>query len=78
LIELMAGIESNNLKAAMIIAALFGKANVLRRASALVEKARQRMPIGTPPGSVGFLGDAISWELMLNRVPQHSGRPFSS
>jgi len=74
----MAGIESNNLKAAMIIAALFGKANVLRRASALVEKARQRMPIGTPPGSVGFLGDAISWELMLNRVPQHSGMPCSS
>ena len=65
----MADIESNNL-AAMTIAALFEKATILRRASAVVEKARQRMPIGTPPGSVGFLGDAISWELMLNTVPQ--------
>ena len=70
MIELMAGIESNNLKAAMIIAALFGKATVLRRASALVEKALQRMPIGIPPGSVGFLGDAIGWELMVRTVPQ--------
>jgi hypothetical protein len=67
---MMADIESNNLKAAMTIAALFERATVLGAASALVEKALQRMPVGIPPGSVGFLGDAIGWELMLRTVPQ--------
>jgi len=49
LIELMADIESNNLKATMTIAALFEKATVLRKASAVVEKALQRMPVGIAP-----------------------------
>ena len=49
MIELMADIESNNLKAAMTIAALFEKATVLRTASAVVEKALQRMPVGIAP-----------------------------
>jgi len=70
LIELMADIESYNLKAAMTIAALFEKATVLRTASSVVEKTLQRMPVGIPPGSVGFLGDAISWDLVLKTVPQ--------
>jgi len=70
LIELMADIESYNLKAAMTIAALFEKAIVLRTASALVEKALQRMPVGISPGSIGFLGDAIGWELMARTVPK--------
>ena len=70
MIELMADIESNNSEAAMTIAALFEKATVLSTASALVEKTLQRMPVGIPPGSVGFLGDAIGGELMVRTVPQ--------
>jgi hypothetical protein len=28
------------------------------------------MPVGIPPGSVGFLGDATGWELMVRTVPR--------
>jgi len=49
LIELMADIESNNLTAAMTIAALFEKATGLKTGSAVVEKALQRMLVGIAP-----------------------------
>ena len=57
------------LKADHTIQELFAKANVLETTVGLVENARLRMQVGNPPGKEGSLGDAISWEALLESVP---------
>ena len=57
------------LKADVIINELFGKATRIETSSEFVDKAKLRLEVGNPPGKDGSLGDAISWESLLERVP---------
>lgn len=57
------------LKADAIINELFGKATRIETSSEFVEKAKHRFNVGNPPGKDGSLGDAISWEALLECVP---------
>jgi hypothetical protein len=62
-------IESNSLKADLIIQELFEKAESVETTDQLVAKAQLRMSVGNPPGKNGSLGDAINWEALLESVP---------
>ena len=70
---LLKGISSDvaaqTLKADKTIQELFSKATILETTGELVENARLRMQVGNPPGKEGSLGDAISWEALLQHVP---------
>jgi predicted nucleic acid-binding protein len=63
-------VAEHTLKADKTIQELFGKANVLKTSAELIEKARLRIQIGNPPGKEGSLGDAISWEALLEECPE--------
>lgn len=62
-------IESNSLKADIVIAELFSKATRVEISQPIVDKARFRMSVGNPPGKDGSLGDAVNWEALLLTVP---------
>src|SRR5262249_48306954 len=53
-----------------IIQELFEKAIMLKTTEELIDKARLRMQVGNPPGKDGSLGDAISWEVLLEALPE--------
>ena len=63
-------VGEHTLKADKTIQELFGKAKVLKTSAELIEKARLRIQIGNPPGKEGSLGDAISWEALLEDCPE--------
>jgi len=62
-------VAAQTLKADKTIQELFSKATSLETTGELVENARLRMQVGNPPGKEGSLGDAISWEALLEHVP---------
>lgn len=62
-------INNHDLKADKIIGELFENAKILPTTKELMEKARNRMEIGEPPGKKGSLGDAINWEILKDSVP---------
>jgi predicted nucleic acid-binding protein len=63
-------VAAQALKADQTIQELFAKATILKTTEKLVDRARLRMQVGNPPGKDGSLGDAISWEALLEEVPQ--------
>jgi predicted nucleic acid-binding protein len=63
-------VAEHTLKADKTIQELFEKAKVLKTSAELIEKARIRIQIGNPPGKDGSLGDAISWEALLENGPE--------
>lgn len=67
--KLQSDIESKKLKADSTIESLFAAATALQREPALVSRARLRVDLGNPPGKNGSLGDAVNWELLLEKVP---------
>lgn len=60
---------SKSLNADNIITDLFSKATMVSTTANHINKARQRIAIGNPPGKNGSLGDAINWEIMLESIP---------
>ena len=58
-------VEDKTLKADQIIKDLFSSGEKLESTPAVVDRARLRMAIGSPPGKQGSLGDAINWEVLL-------------
>lgn len=62
-------IESNSLKADLVIEELFEKSKLIKLSEELVTKSKFRMSVGNPPGKNGSLGDAINWEALLESVP---------
>jgi hypothetical protein len=63
-------VAAKTLKADKTIQELFTKATILKTTDKLVERARLRIQVGNPPGKEGSLGDAISWEALLDEVPE--------
>ena len=64
-------IESNSLKADIVIEELFEKAIVIISSEELVARSQFRMSVGNPPGKNDSLGDAINWEALIKHVPQN-------
>lgn len=62
-------IESNSLKADLVIEELFDKSEPIELSEELVARSKFRMSVGNPPGKNGSLGDAINWEALLKNVP---------
>ncbi len=63
-------VAAQTLKADKTIQELFTKATILKTTDELVERARLRIQVGNPPGKEGSLGDAISWEAILDGAPE--------
>jgi predicted nucleic acid-binding protein len=62
-------IQGQRLKADLVIQDLFEKGTVIPTTEEVYDKASHRVKIGNPPGKEGSLGDAINWEVLLERVP---------
>jgi hypothetical protein len=62
-------IESKELLADKTIEKLFNVANILEMDEHIVEKAKNRVMLGNPPGKPNSYGDSINWELLLERAP---------
>jgi predicted nucleic acid-binding protein len=62
-------IESKQLLADKTIEELFNVAKILEMDEDIVEKAKNRVMLGNPPGKPNSYGDSINWELLLERVP---------
>jgi predicted nucleic acid-binding protein len=60
-------IQDNNLQADMIIAELFHAAEILPVTESIYNKAKQRIDKGNPPGKDRSYGDAINWEIILEK-----------
>lgn len=71
--ELLDEIETNatarTFRADTLIASIFTNANKIETAPYLVDRARQRLALGNPPGKSGSLGDRLNWECLLAHVP---------
>jgi predicted nucleic acid-binding protein len=65
-------IESKQLVADRTIKKLFDVAQVLEVDDDVVQKAKNRVILGNPPGKSKSYGDSINWECLLEKVP--SGR----
>ena len=59
-------ISSNTLAADRIITDLITVAKQLNHQKVHLEKAKERISVGNPPGKNGSLGDAINWEILLD------------
>ncbi len=68
--------ENHTLKADETIRRLFQNAYDIPLSSQIVDKARDRVQIGNPPGKRNSLGDAINWETLLEEVPPGEGLHF--
>ena len=42
----------------------------MKTSAELIDRARLRVQIGNPPGKEGSLGDAISWEALIEECPE--------
>jgi len=62
-------IQAQDLRADKVIQELFDLATVLPIDDEIQKRARRRMEVGNPPGKQGSLGDALSWEALLENVP---------
>lgn len=62
-------IESKQLLADKTIEKLFDVAEVLEVDENIVEKAKNRVMLGNPPGKSNSYGDSINWECLLEKVP---------
>lgn len=62
-------VSARTLKADQKIAELFEAATTIETSQDLVNRACFRMDVRNPPGKDGSLGDAISWEGLLESVP---------
>lgn len=68
--KLRADIDSEGLKADHVVHELFAATGVYATSAEAYGYARYRADVGNPPGKNGSLGDAINWEVLLERAPQ--------
>jgi hypothetical protein len=76
--KLDSAIDDHSLKADVIIAQLFKLAIPIDCGDALIQKARTRFDLGSPPGKAGSLGDALNWEALMAGVPETVALHFIS
>ncbi len=69
--KLLGDINTNSLKADVLINELFGNAERININYNIYNKAKYRHDLGNPPGKKDSCGDAINWEALLNFVPNH-------
>ena len=62
-------ILSESLRADVVIGKIFDAAYHIETTNLLLERARNRVELGKPPGKSGSVGDAINWEALLSEVP---------
>ncbi len=74
--KLLGDINTNSLKADILINELFRIAKRLNISDDIYNKAKYRHDIGNPPGKKDSCGDAINWESLLNLVPNHEDIMF--
>ena len=71
--SLVQALEGDILKESLIadevIGRIFDVARPVEATPSLLERARNRMEHGKPPGKSGSLGDAINWETLLSEIP---------
>jgi hypothetical protein len=67
--KLRRDIDSNQCGADKIIESLFDVAENLEIDEDIMEKAKNRVALGNPPGKENSYGDSINWELLLQKVP---------
>jgi predicted nucleic acid-binding protein len=60
-------VAATKLKADMTIQELFAKATLLEATDATLARARLRVQIGNPPGKDDSFGDAVNWELLMEK-----------
>lgn len=68
--QLAKDVAEQKLKADETLKELFGKATVIETTDDIVSRARLRMQVGNPPGKDGSLGDAITWEALLEAAEE--------
>ncbi len=68
LLKVKNDIKNYNLAADLIIKDILGEVEIVKSDSYL-DKAKDRMQLGKPPGKNGGYGDAVNWELLLDKVP---------
>lgn len=68
--RIKADVESLELKADSVVTELFQLADILATTEDIVTKARLRIQLGNPPGKKGSLGDAVNWEILLQKGPK--------
>jgi hypothetical protein len=68
--------ESHSLHADQVIADLFAKAVRLDVSETLIQKAKDRVDLGNPPGKGRSYGDAINWEAILASDQFRTQDPF--
>lgn len=67
--NIMHSIETQSLKADVIIESLFEKSNRIDSIHELIEMSKIRFDLGNPPGKNKSYGDALNWEALLSKVP---------
>jgi predicted nucleic acid-binding protein len=71
-------INAKQLYADKVLDELFTKINRIQRTQSLIDKAKIRFDVGNPPGKDKSYGDAISWETLLETVPDGENIYFIS
>ena len=62
-------IRDRNLRADTVLNELFSAARREDHDPGVIERAKLRVALGNPPGKRGSIGDAVSWEALLEDVP---------
>jgi hypothetical protein len=63
-------ISSEELPADKLIASIFEESSITKVTRKLFSAARMRLLRGNPPGKNNSVGDAINWEILLEKVPE--------
>jgi len=66
--KLKSDIFMRNLNADKIIEELFDAAEFIENTTEIIEKAKERVILGLPPGKDGSHGDALNWEAIHTRL----------
>lgn len=62
-------IRDGKLRADIVLSELFSVSQQGDHDPGVIERAKLRVDLGNPPGKRGSLGDAVSWETLLQDVP---------
>ncbi len=62
-------IDNQQVPADLLLKDLFSRATKIDNTPELIERARQRVELGNPPGKKGSTGDAVIWESLLAKTP---------
>jgi predicted nucleic acid-binding protein len=71
-------IQEGKLKPDEVLNELFSKATIDPVSQEIIDKAKNRVDLGNPPGKKGSIGDAIHWEQLLATMPDEDLTIISS